>query len=174
VIFDNATGVYDLSQKELLEVAIKYNRGEIKVDSLEVQNLLKKQKDQKCYERLEILLRALRRVLEDHRGKFISVVGRNMANPLIDFDLDEDPGCGDTIDAMIGSWIVEIDVLERELNPYNKRKNCGTANVTVLENHKITSAQKAKGIRMRTKKAIEDAALAKKKRTRGKRFTRRS
>jgi hypothetical protein len=174
VIFDNATGVYDLSQKELLEVAIKYNRGEIKVDSLEVQNLLKKQKDQKCYERLEILLRALRRVLEDHRGKFISVVGRNMANPLIDFDLDEDPRCGDTIDAMIGSWIVEIDVLERGLNPYNKRKNCGTANVTVFENHKITSAQREEGLRMMTKEAVEDTALARKKRTRGKRFTRRS
>jgi hypothetical protein len=145
VIFDNATGVYDLSQKELLE-----------------------------YERLEILLRALRRVLEDHRGKFISVVGRNMANPLIDFDLDEDPRCGDTIDAMIGSWIVEIDVLERGLNPYNKRKNCGTANVTVFENHKITSAQREEGLRMMTKEAVEDTALARKKRTRGKRFTRRS
>jgi hypothetical protein len=166
--------VYDLSQKELLEVAIKYNRGEIKVDSLEVQNLLKKQKDQKCYERLEILLRALRRVLEDHRGKFISVVGRNMANPLIDFDLDEDPGCGDTIDAMIGSWIVEIDVLERELNPYNKRKNCGTAKVTNLENPKITRVQRAEALRMRTKQPVEAAALARKKRTQGKRFTRRS
>ena len=70
--------------------------------------------------------------------------GRDIANPLIDLDLDDDPpldeaglpGCGDTIDAMIGGWIVEIGVLERKLNPYNKRKNCGTANVTDLEDNK--------------------------------------
>jgi hypothetical protein len=69
---------------------------------------------------------------------------------------------------------VEIDGLERELNPYNKRKNCGTAKVTNLENPKITRVQRAEALRMRTKQPVEAAALARKKRTQGKRFTRRS
>jgi hypothetical protein len=185
-IFDNVTGVFDLSKKELLELAIKYNRGEIGLDSPEVQGFLRRQKDGKYYKRLKILLGGLRRVLEVQRAKITSVVRRDMANPLIDPDdledlpLDEagyimdEPGCGMAIDAMITTWIAEINALERDWNPDDKRKSCANANVTFLENHKITNAQRAEGIRMRTKKAIEDAALTRKKRIRGKRFTRRS
>jgi hypothetical protein len=103
-----------------------------------------------------------------------------MANPLIDPDdledlpLDEagyimdETGCGMAIDAMITTWIAEINALERDWNPDDKRKSCANANVTFLENHKITNAQRAEGIRMRTKKAMEDVALVKKKRTGGK------
>lgn len=186
VIFDNVTGVFDLSQKELLEVAIKYNRGEIGLDSPEVQGFLQRQKDGKYYKRLKILLGGLRRVLEVQRAKITSVVRRDMANPLISPDdledppLDEagyimdEPRFGGAIDTMIRTWIEEIDALERDWNPDDKRKICENAKFTNLENLKITSAQRREGLRMMTKEAVEYAALAREKRTCGKRFTRRS
>jgi hypothetical protein len=193
VIFDNVTGVYDINQKKLLEVAIKYNKGEIKVDSPEVQSLLKKQKDGKYYERLRALLKGLRKVLENHRSKFYDVVGRDIANPLIDekhplHDREEDSFdervvayitegdenlFGAQIDKMIKEWTRKIDELMEELNP-EKRKNCENAKFANLENHKITSAQRAEGLRMQTKQAVEEAALAREKRTRGKKFIRQS
>jgi hypothetical protein len=182
-IFHNVAGVYDLSQKELLEVAIKYNKGEIKLDSPQVQNLLKKQKDEKYYERLKILLRGLRKILEVYRGKITSVARRDMAHPLIDLNdppLDEagyimdEPRFGGEIDAIIRTWIEEIDALEHDWNPHDKRKNCGNETVSDSDNHKITIAERAEGLRMQTKQAVEEAALARKNRTRGKKFTRRS
>ena len=43
-LFANATGVYDVKYKELLEVAFKWKSGEINIGSPEVQDLLKRQK----------------------------------------------------------------------------------------------------------------------------------
>ena len=50
-LFNNASGVYDIGQKELLEVLMKWKKGLIGIDSPEVQNLLKQQKDKSVYER---------------------------------------------------------------------------------------------------------------------------
>jgi hypothetical protein len=59
-------------------------------------------------------------------------------------------------------------------NPNDKRKICENAKFANLENHEITGAQKAEGLRMMTKQAVEDAAVDRNKGTRSKRFTRRS
>jgi len=61
-IFSSVKGqVVDLDKKELLEVLVKYQKGEIALKSSKVRNLIRHQKDEQIQKRYEIELKAAKR-----------------------------------------------------------------------------------------------------------------
>ena len=134
------------------------------------------EKDRDYFHLYKRELEALQAILEDRLKKFERLDFKLILSPLLEADKYARADEYFEVLEMIKGFITEIKFKIQDINPDldRNRKICENAKVTNLENHKITSAQKREGLRMMTKEAIENAALAKKKGTQGKKFTRRS
>ena len=116
-LFENATGVYDINKKELLEVAFKWRNKEVNIDSPEVQSLLKRQKDQSFWKRYKIEFDALKTALTGFKKKFKSLNDRHIAFPLLNKkDNAKDDRYLEIVD-MISTFIGEVEVMKEGLNP---------------------------------------------------------
>jgi hypothetical protein len=157
----------DIGRKKLLEIVHKWNRGEIQIDSPEVQNLLMIEKDRDYFHLYKKELEALQAILEDRLKKFEKLDSKFISSPLLENDKDAKADVYFEVLDMIKGFIVDVKFKVQNINPDLNRKHkiCENAKVTNLENDKITSAQKREALRMRTKQAVENAALARKKRT---------
>ena len=166
----------DIGREKLLEILHKWKRGEIQIDSPEVQNLLTQEKDRDYFHLYKRELEALQVILENRLRNFSSLDSKFISSPLLGNDKDAKSVKYSEVFHMVMGFISDVKFMIQKINPdLNKnRKICENAKVANLKNYKITSAQRKEGLRMMTKEAIENAELAKKKRTQGKRFTRRT
>jgi hypothetical protein len=166
----------DIGRKKLLEILHKFKQGEIQIDSPEVQNLFMIEKDRDYFHLYKRELEAFQVILENRLHKFSNLHSKFISSPLLENDKDAKAEKYFEVLEMIKGFISDVKFKIQDINPdlNRNRKICENAKVTNSENHKITSSQRAEGLRMQTKQAVEDAALARKKRTRGKRFTRRN
>ncbi len=78
-IHAEATGVYPISKKQLLEVSMKWRKGLINKDSAEFKSLLKQEKDKTYWTRYEIQFSALESVLKIFKKKFEALNDRHIA-----------------------------------------------------------------------------------------------
>ena len=106
ILFSNAEGVYDISCKELLEVAFSWQKGKINLGSPRVQELLKKQKRQSLWKRYEIEIKAIIHSLERKRDKILEITSEHSVNPLLEEDIRDDKyrEIADEIDYTVGRF----------------------------------------------------------------------
>lgn len=92
LLFDHASGPYDLNQNELLRVAVKYRNGEIGIDSQEVQRLLRRKKNDDRLHRVKCELEALEAQLNTRKNLFKAAIERMTPHPLVDGSSEEEEG----------------------------------------------------------------------------------
>jgi hypothetical protein len=155
----------DIGREKLLEIMHKWKRGEIQIDSPEVQNLLMIENNREYFHFYKRELEALQAILETRLKKFEKLDAKFISSPLLENDKDAkaDEYC-EVLD-MIKGFIADVKFKIQNINPdlNRNRKICENAKITNLENHEITSAQRREALIMMTKEAVENAALARKK-----------
>ena len=83
-LFDNAEGKYNIKQKDLLKVALKWKEGKVTLESEEVQQLLQKQQDKDVFKRISSEMSALRKLLEDRKQKIETLCIRRNICPVLE------------------------------------------------------------------------------------------
>jgi Protein of unknown function (DUF3102) len=120
-LFEDASGVYDIDQKELLQTSIKYKKGEVTLESPEVQNFLKKQKEKTYFELYEIELKAIKQVLNNRLGSIKRLDEKQIPHPLLLQDQERDKTFFD-VAKMVEGFIGEVDGMKETLKQIEKRK----------------------------------------------------
>lgn len=113
LLFDHASGPYDLGKKELLSVAMSYRNGEISLDSPEVQGLLRRKRNDDLLHRVRCELEALEKQILARQTLFKAAVSRLNPQPLADGSTGEDEGEEEFIrklSVMYSRFIKEVQV----------------------------------------------------------------
>jgi hypothetical protein len=158
----------DIGREKLLEILNRWKRGEIQIESPEVQNLLMIEKDRDYFHLYKKELEALQKILEDRLNKFERLDFKFISSPLLETDKDDKADEYFEVLEMIDGFIADIKLKIENINPdlNRRRKICENANVTNLKNHKITRAKRTGRHRRSAKRAGEDTVHARKSQTR--------
>jgi hypothetical protein len=117
LLFENVTGVFDTSKKELLVVAFKWKKGVVTPKSPEVQKLLKNEKDIFEYNEYKSELKSMKKSLENNLEKFKYLNKMNSTHPFLN---EEDNAKDDRyfeIEVMIEGFIGKINMMIESLRP---------------------------------------------------------
>lgn len=124
----------DIGRKQLLEIMDKWKRGEVNIDSPEVQELLEIEKDRDYYYLFFAELNSLLDLLIDRRRKFERLDNKVISYPLLVDERNSRNKIFDRVIDKINCIISDVKILRDEINPdlIKKHKNCANTNVTHL------------------------------------------
>jgi hypothetical protein len=125
----------DIGRNKLLEIIHKFRRKELTMESNEVQDLLKIEKDRDFYFLYKEELVALEMILQDRLRKFEILDSKFISNPLLeDGDTNKDENFF-KVSEMVKDFIADTNIMRDTINPdlYKKRKSYVNAKVTSLE-----------------------------------------
>ena len=89
-LFNGAKGPVDIKEKDLVEIALNFKKGEVKTTDQEIQDLLKKQKDISHWKKFKIELEALNILITNKVERMEKLLTVNSFNPLIETCEGED------------------------------------------------------------------------------------
>lgn len=120
-LFDGATGPVDVQKKDLVELSMKYRKGEVSIDDYEVQNILKHKRDSTITERLVIELAALLKLIDHRQGRIEKLEQFTPTNSLIrDDDFSEVEDALQEVLEIVRRYRVRIALKKKNLE---KQKN---------------------------------------------------
>jgi len=119
-LFKDAKGPVDIKEKDLVQLALKYKNGELKITDKEVQDLLKKQRDTTHWENYKIELKAIKQLIANRLERIETLSTIHPVNPLIEKVTDEEQLIREEeeykIISKIKDFIAEINVTIKELD----------------------------------------------------------
>lgn len=117
-LFSNARGAYDFSLKEFMKVLVRYTNGEIDIESAEVQDLLKSQKNHKTNQTCISELKKVKRELEGRLNNIKKLNESSSVNPLITEEGNLEEEKYEEIEDMLEGFVSKIEskiyMLEQE------------------------------------------------------------
>ena len=128
----------DIGRKKLLEIVHKWKRGEVTLDSPEVQNLLEIEIDRDYFHFFREELETLWVILDNRLEKFKKLDAKSISSPLLENGKDAKADVYFDVLEMIERFIADIKRMIEDINPdlNRKRKSYVNAKVAFLENHK--------------------------------------
>jgi len=121
-LFKDSSGVYDVSEKELLEMSFKWKNGEVTLKSPEVQNLLNKQKNVSFYSLYKIELDALIQVLDDRLRSVKRLDEKHISYPLLPKEDNARDESFFEVAGMIEGFIGKVEAMLMSLEQIPNRK----------------------------------------------------
>jgi len=110
-LFENAEGLYDISQKQLLEVALKWKNGELTLESPEVQKLMKSHRQRSIFKRYEVEVRSMITVLKGKLKKMEYFGNQLSVQPLLKEDNPGEDHRYEEIEGVVYKCTVELEAL---------------------------------------------------------------
>lgn len=118
LLFENVEGIFDVKREDLLILAFKFRNGTVKIDSEEVQNFLKIEKEKAEFNKYKSKLNSLKNILQKQHEEFKELNKKVTSYPILKKEDNAKNGKYFEIEEMLYRFINEtnemIETLQRE------------------------------------------------------------
>lgn len=119
-LFEGVKGPVDIKKKDLVQLALKFKKGELKITDKEVQDLLIRQRDISLWEEYKIELKTLNQLISKRLERIVKLSRIQTVNPLIKTDTDEEEQIREEqqnkIIEQVEKFIEETDTMIKDLD----------------------------------------------------------
>lgn len=123
-LFVGVRGPVDISRKDLVQLTLKYKKGELSISDNEVQDLLIKQRDISQWEEYKTELKSLNKLISKRLERIVELSRNQIVNPLIKSDTEDNEHFGEDKQNKIIDQVKEfMDEIDNIISDIDKKCN---------------------------------------------------
>lgn len=123
-LFEGVKGPVDITKKDLVQLALRFKKGELNISDKEVQDLLIRQRDISRWEEYKTELKSLNKVISKRLKRIVELANNQKVNPLINIDTEDNEQFREDEQHKIIEQVKEfMDEIDNMINELDKKCN---------------------------------------------------